>query len=225
MAQVQGQLRDPVEAKTKLQTEKSAVQEMKEAFSIDHLTFEDFKPLGEKTAASTHPFDGYPAKMVKVAEVQGKAVMMPAYSIVALNPKEYVHQDPSGKSVSIINMLTKREEIKTIATHHNRIVVDYEQGGRNIDVVFDRDILLSEGRVMRNCAFVISHSARAQLLFKLTDKGDRIQVDRRYVLLDVDQASRLRRVYEMIVNPKIRKERLSRAISGESEEDLANIPE
>lgn len=225
MAQVQGQLRDPVEAKAKVQAEKSAVQEMKEAFSIDNISLDDFKPLAERTALSTHPFDGYPSRMIKVADVKGQAIMMPAYSIVALNPKEYVHQDPSGKNLSIVNTVTKKEEIKTIQTFHNRIVVDYEQGGRNIDVVFDREIILGDGKVMKNCAFVISHSARSQLLFKLTQKGDKIQVDRRYVLLDVEQASRLRRVYEMIVNPKIRKERLSKAIAGESEEDIANIPE
>ena len=225
MAQVQTQLKDPVEAKVKAREEKTAVQEMKEAFSIDNLSTDDFRPLGERTAVSPHPFDGYPAVMVKVAEVAGKEIKVPRYSIVALNPKEYVHQDPSGRAVSIWDMKTNKEKIVTIPTYHNRILVDYEAGGINRDVVFDREIVFPNGQVMKNCAFVESHSMRAQLLFKLTQKGDRIQVDRRYVLLDVDQASRLRRVFEMIVNPRIRKERLSKAIAGESEEDISNIPE
>jgi len=225
MVQQQGQLKDPVEFKAKAKIEKDAIEEMKEAFSIDHISMDDFKPLAERVAQSAHPFDGYPTVMVKVAEYQGKDVLMPKYSIVAMNPKEYVHQDPSGKNVSIWNQKTNKEEIVTLSTYHNRLVVDYEMGGINIDVVFDRDIALGDGKVMKNCAFVKSHTARAQLMFKLDHKGERIMVDRRYVLLDVDQASRLRRVFEMIVNPKIRKERLSKAISGESDEDIANIPE
>jgi hypothetical protein len=221
-------LKDPVEKKTGEIQGKKTEEEMK-TFDISNLKSEDFQPLQQRAAASPHPFDGYPKKMVKVAETRSRGpkgardVMMPAYAIIALNPKEVVFQDPSGNNVTIRNKKTGKEKIVNINSVHNRCVVDYEAGGVNTDICFDRTIKLAEGQEMTRCAFVPSHSARAQIMFKLDRSGDKIQVDRRYLLLDVKQAPRLRKVFEMIVNPKIRNERLARAISGESDEDLDAI--
>jgi len=127
--------------------------------------------------------------------------------------------------LSITDQKTGKEKIVNINSVHNRCVVDYENGGINIDVCFDRVIELGDGKKLERVAFVKSHSARAQIMFKLDRNGDKIQVDNRYLLLDTDQSSRLRRVFEMIVNPKIKKERLARAISGESDEDIDSIPD
>jgi hypothetical protein len=104
--------------------------------------------------------------------------------------------------------------------------VDYENGGVNTDICFDRTIDLGEGQKLERCAFVLSHSARAQIMFVLDPKsGSKIQVDTRYLLLDTKQAARLRRVFEMIVNPKIKNERLAAAISNESDEAIDDLAE
>lgn len=220
-------LKDPVAQKTQQIQEKKDDEELK-TFDISNLKLDDFKPLETRAASTPHPFEGYPKKMVKVGTFglkKSKDLMMPAYAVVALNPKEVVPKDPSGRAQSIRDARTGRERIVDIYAPHNRCVVDYDNGGINVDVCFDREIELDGGHKLERCAFVESHSARAQIMFTLDRTGDRIQVDRRYLLLDTDQSSRLRRVFEIIVNPKIKKERLAKAISGESDEDLDSIPE
>ena len=218
------QLKDPVDKRTKDIQENKAEEEMR-SFDISKLSLEDFKPLTQRDARSPHPFDGYPAKMVKVGEYldpkdrrKTRDLMMPRYAVVALNPKEVVFQDPSGKNQSVRDGKTNDEKIVNIYAPHNRCVVDYENGGYNTDICFDRSITLSDGRVIDRVAFIPSHSARAQIMYKLDRTGERIQIDSRYLLLDVEQSSRLRRVFEMIVNPKIKNEHLARWVSGESED-------
>jgi hypothetical protein len=221
-------LKDPVEKKSGEIQAKQTDDDMR-TFDISGLRLEDFQALQQRAAASPHPFDGYPSQMVKVGKMKARGpkgaqdVMMPAYAIVALNPKEIVFQDPSGRGVSVRQKKTGKEKIVNIGSIHNRCVVDYEAGGVNTDVCFDRTIELAEGQTLERCAFIKSHSARAQIMFRLDRTGEKIQIDNRYLLLDVKQASRLRKVFEMIVNPKIKKERLARAISGESDDDLDAI--
>jgi len=220
-------LKDPVEKKAEEIQGKKTDSEMK-TFDISNLRLEDFQPLQQRAASTPHPFDGYPSSAVRVATVKArgpkaaKDVMMPAYAVVALNPKEMVPEDPSGRGQSI-HTKTGSERIVNIFAPHNRCVVDYENGGVNTDVCFDRTIELGDGKKLARCAFIKSHSARAQIMFKLDRTGEKVQVDNRYLLLDTKQASRLRRVFEMIVNPKIKNERLARAISGESDEDLDSL--
>lgn len=222
-----GTLKDPVAKKASEIQEKQDTEELK-TFDISNLKLEDFQPLHQRASSAPHPFDGYPGNMVKVGESQKgpnpksrKDVMMPAFAVVALNPKEAVFEDPSGARQSI--MEAGRERMVNIYAPHNRCVVDYEGGGVNTDICFDRTIELEDGKSLARCAFIKSHSARAQVMFKLDIKGERIQIDNRYLLLDVGQASRLRRVFEMIVNPKIKNERLARAISGESDEEIDDL--
>lgn len=222
-----GTLKDPVAKKAGEIQEKQDSEEMK-TFDISNLSIEDFKPLQPRMSSAPHPFDGYPNNMVKVGEVQNgpnpkarKDIMVPSYAVVALNPKEAVFEDPSGNGQSV--MKNGKEVRVNIYAPHNRCVVDYEAGGVNVDICFDRTIELEEGKSLARCAFIKSHSARCQVMFKLDIKGERIQIDNRYLLLDTGQASRLRRVFEMIINPKIKNERLARAISGESEEDIDDL--
>jgi hypothetical protein len=224
-------LKDPVEKKAGEIQAKQDADELK-TFDISNLKLEDFQPLQQRAASTPHPFDGYPKNMVKVGECKNgrgpKAgladLMMPSYAVVALNPKERVVEDPSGRRQSV-RMKGGNERIVDIFAPHNRCVVDYEDGGVNTDICFDRTIDLGEGQKLERCAFVKSHSARAQIMFALDIKGDKIQVDTRYLLLDTKQAARLRRVFEMIVNPKIKNERLSAAISNESDEELDDLAE
>lgn len=216
--------RDPVEKSEKQREEKNLIDEAKK-FDIANISLEDFRPIAESAARAPHPFDGYPERLIKVGDTKKGPLMVPAYSIVALNPKEYVFQDPSGNKVSVTDQKTKREKIVTLKTHHNVMFPDYENGGQNTKIVFDRTLPLANGQVLESVAFVFSHSLRAQLLFKLDQKGERIQADRRYVLYDIKQTARLRRIFEMIVNPKIANNRLAKWVSGESEEEPTEIQE
>ena len=217
-------LKDPVAKAVESKQAQEAEEGVKD---INSLTESDFTPIPVAAARSSHPFDGYPVKpKVKMGNMGTPGGFeVSATFVIALNPKEYVHQDPSGNSVTAVDTKTKQEKIVNYNTFHNRRIRDYERGGISTDVVFDHTVPLSGGRVMEHCAFVPNASVRAQLMFYYDVKMSRIAPDRRYVILDRDQTARLRRFYEMIINPKIKVERLARAISGESEETLEEIPE
>lgn len=218
-------LKDPADEGKAEREAKKAEKEMR-AFDIENLTLEDFKQLEEKAARTPGPFDGYPLKeKIKIGETEVSRTF-----VVALSPRVFVQQDPSGHGQTIVTDVRddqgdkagKVEKIVNLDTFHSRLIVDYEQGQQNTDVVFDREVRLKNG--VLNVAVVPSHSVRAQLMFQLHRKGG-IRVDTRYVLLDPDQSSRLRRMFEIIINPKLKIERVARSVSGESEEPLEEIPE
>lgn len=214
-------LKDPAE-KVAGKKEEEQTQDDMSLVDVSSLTFEDFQPAPATVARTPHPFEGYPYKKVMV---DGKE--MNATFIIALNPKEVVPQDPSGKGISITEQKgkMKREVKRDIRSSHSRITRDYEEGGVNRSWVFDREFPLKDGQVFPNCCFIPSHSSRAQIMFKLEKRESRILLDRRYVLPDPKQLNRLRRIFEMIVNPQLRAERLAKGITGESEESLDDMPE
>lgn len=214
-------LKDPAE-KVSGKKEEQQTQDDMSSVDISELTFEDFQAAPAIVARTPHPFEGYPYKKVMI---DGREVN--ATFIIALNPKEIVPQDPSGKGISITTGQGKaKREVKVdIKSSHSRLVIDYEEGGVNRACTFQGEYPLKDGRVFPNCAYVPSHSCRAQIMFKLDPREGRIMLDRRYVLPDPKQLNRLRRIFEMIVNPQLRAERLAKGITGESEESLDDMPE
>jgi hypothetical protein len=207
---------DPV-ADYQEQQEQDEQAEQVKALSIEALSLDDFQPVPITAARQPHPFEGYPQKKMKIGthKVKGKEtdLIVSATHIVALNPKQYVHQDPSGKGVTIVS--GGKEKIVDLATFHNRIVRD--QNGRNIDVSFGIDIMLSNGRMMTRCAYCPDHTARAQIIFKVNRKTGKIEVDDRYVLADLEQVGRLRRLFEMFFFQQTQSERLAQKFDAEPE--------
>jgi len=217
----EAKLKDPAENESDKKEEQQTQDDMS-SVDISSLTFEDFQAAPATVARTPHPFEGYPYKKVMV---DGREVN--ATFIVALNPKEIVPQDPSGKGISVVTGQGKaKREVKVdIKSAHSRLVVDYEEGGVNRACTFEGEYLLKDGQMFPNCAFIPSHSCRAQIMFKLDKREGRILLDRRYVLPDPKQLNRLRRIFEMIVNPQLRAERLAKGITGESDESLDDMPE
>lgn len=210
---------DPVETEEKTAEEN---KELEHVFDISNLKISDFKSVQLKDARSRHPFDGYPEKKVQIGTYKEnpnnpKSKDLPLIINLThiLVYKEEVKQDKSGERVSlgfpemrnnegkIIRPNTQKEG--TIITAHNRRAKDYESGGIDFDAVFDRTINLADGLIHRAC-FIPSPSVRAQIVFKYNSKTERIEHDSRYLMADPDQVSRLRRVFEMIINPRIRLE-------------------
>ena len=187
------------------------------ALSIDALTLDDFKPVPVTAARQPHPFEGYPQKRIKIGTYKkgGRDVdfIVNATHIVALNPKEYVHQDPSGKGVTIQH--EGQEKVVDYVTSHSRIVRN--DAGRNEIVVFDREITLGGGATLTRCAICPDHTARAQIVFKVDRKTGKIDVDRRYVLADIDQVGRLRRLFEMFNYQQTQSERMAQRFDAEPE--------
>ena len=214
----QGKLKDPADEVVREKEERRLEDEGK-VFDVTNLSFEDFKPIPPETARSSHPFEGYPLGP-KIAIGEG---MISSTFIVGLNPKVYVHQDPSGKGISIPTKVGKAkvERITDIATFHSRFVRDYEAGDVNKEFVFDRTVKLKDGSV--NCSVVDSHTARAQKCFKIEPKSGKVMVDDRYLLLDSKQRNLLRRTFNMIHMPIARIERLSKVITGESDEAMEEM--
>ena len=104
------------------------------------------------------------------------------------------------------------------------MIEDRDIGKQNVDVVFDRKLELKGGGTMR-VAIVKSNSVRAQVCFSLNQKSGKPQVDQTYLLLDSDQKHRLRDLFQLIHNPAADKERLSAAISDESDEPVETVPD
>jgi len=188
---------------------------------IRSFSMKDFKQLSQDTARTPAPFDGYPLnEKVHIGEV-----LTPTTYVVGLNPQMFVPQDPSGKAVTITvdkrDGQAPKDKVVTLKSYHSRVLRDYDNGGENTDIVFDRTLELEDGGKI-TVAIVESHSLRAQLLFKLKRQGG-VQVDTNYVLLDPNQSSRLRKLFGIIINPHLKVERVASSISGESEDSLDDV--
>ena len=160
-------------------------EKVKDVMDVNGLTIKDLKPISERAATRHHPFEGYPKKKENIFNVG----MVSMTDMVALDPTMEVFQDPSNKNVAIGNKVVDLENF------HSRFIVDYDNGGINTEVVFDRKLRLSDGTVVR-AAYVPSDSVRAQIVFKITPTG-KIKPDTRYRLFDTDQEKRLRQCFDM----------------------------
>lgn len=166
----------------------------------------DFQPIPAGAARVSRPFDGYPMKKVKIGEAETYA----AY-VVALNPTVAVRQDPANGRVK-----QKDGTFEQVRNYHSRFIRDFETGDNN-EVVFDR--VVNIGGRDYFCAIVPSHNVRAQLCYRYNNDRRRVEVDSGYLFLDTAQDQRLKRVFEQLINPKLRLEREASFISGESDED------
>jgi hypothetical protein len=197
--------------------EQQGLEREVQAMNIEGLNLDDFQPVPVTAARQPHPFEGYPQQKIQIGtwKVNGKEapLMISKTHIIALSPKEYVHQDPSGKNVSLV--VGGKETFVDYKTFHNRIVRD--QNGKNITVIFDRDIILASGKTMARVAICPDHTARAQIIFGVDKKTGKVTVDRRYVLADVDQVGRLRRLFEMYHYQQTQSERLAQKFDAEQE--------
>ena len=209
---------DPVDTGKKEEEQ----QEDESALSIDSLTLDDFQPMPQSASRKPHPFEGYPQRKIKIGSYREKNkdvdLMVSATHILALNPKEYVFQDPSGLNQTVGK--PGQEKVVDIRTTHSRTVRD--ERGQNTVVVFDRPIKLGDGRVLERCAICPDHTARAQICFTVNKKTGNIEVDRRYLLADPGQTSRLRRLFEMFNYQQTQSERLSQRFDAEAESTAAN---
>jgi hypothetical protein len=188
---------DPVGEDQAQDGQQSKVNEV-QTMSIEGLSLDDFQPIPVTAARQPHPFEGYPQKKIQIGTYQEKGKKEPTplivskTALIALNPKEYVHQDPSGKGRSQI--VNGQETFVDFKTLHNRIVRD--QNGNNIEVLFSREINLGDGKKITRCAYCPDHTARAQIVYMIDKKTGKTVVDRRYVLADGEQAGRLLRVFQ-----------------------------
>lgn len=211
-------MKDPVE-KTGEANKAAKDEELMKVFDISNLKISDFKAAMTRDARIKHPFDGYPEKKVQIGTYPdpktGKVVPLIANLTHLVLYRNQVKQDPSGNKVSlgfpelrdkdgkVIRPNTERTG--SIRTSHNRVVRDYESGSVDVDVVFDRIVHLSDGE-LDQVAIVPSPSCRAQLAFRYDSKAERIVADERYLFADNEQMPRLNRIFQMIINPRIRLE-------------------
>jgi len=103
-----------------------------------------------------------------------------------------------------------------IETTHNRMVPDYESGGKNTDVVFDRELKTDDGHTLK-IAVVKSHSVRAQLIFEMNPNSGKVAVRKMYKLLDGEQVGRLRKLFTILKSKDLKNIKDSRWISGEED--------
>ena len=214
-------LRDPVEGSLEEQATEAAFTET-EALSIEQLTPGAVKP---SAARATDPFENYPFKWIPLVDKNGKPPVDRAGKPALVNGKapqvcvsyivlhnhlaDPVVQDPSNRG--------KR------TNHHSRAIRD-EIERINVDMVFDRPFKTAKGVFFG--AIVPQHNLRAQLIFNYNTKSaePRVEVDKRYLLLDTDQVGRLRTLFYQIINPRIRQEKQASFITGETNMDPGEVP-
>jgi len=212
---------DPVEGSAEEKMADAAFADA-EALSIDQFTPEAVKP---SAARAVDPFLNYPFKWVPLVGKDGKPPVNRDGTTALVNGKppqvcisyivlhnhlaDNVVQDPSNRG--------KR------TNYHSRGIRD-EVERINIDIVFDRPFKTAKGVFYG--AIVPQHNLRAQLIFNYNTKSaePRVEVDKRYLLLDGDQVGRLRQLFYQIINPRIRQEKQASFITGETNTDPGEVP-
>lgn len=203
-------LQDPADA-GKERREEAEAKKGEGQVSFDRLKLSDFKAVPKRAARTPHPFEGYPEKKMKIGTYKEgkkeKDLIINATHLVALVPGAHnAPQDHSNEETGIKNS--------------QNVVVSYT--GRSMNIVFDREMELEDGQVV-SYALIPDPLYRSQVVFGWDPKTEQIVVHDQYLLLDEGQFSRLRQVFQMVLNPKLKVERVSKAISGESAESLDEL--
>lgn len=163
--------------------------------TLENYTLTAVKP---EAAKLKRPFDGYPFKKVQI----GSNKIISTF-IVAIDPDVIkTRQDPSNR--------------KKVKNYHAPMIRDYEEQD-NMLVSFDKEITIGGKTYFYDV--VPSHNVRAQLVFKYNNKTKRIDVIPGVLLMDDGQVSRLKQLYDQLINPKLKMEREASFIAGESKED------
>ena len=213
-------LQDPVDEGKDKAEEDSFEEEMKAA-DPERLDLDEIGSLSEAVVATPHPFASYPiGRKVKV----GKMMVSKTHIVILKDPGS-VFQDPSGRGVAhnviakdkagndirpvnaddrfLAPKIAKRTKVN-LKTSHSRVTRNYDDGsGQHMDWVFDQTVMVGDREMV--CCVVPPHSARAQIFIRL-DKG-KIQVDKRYMLADIKQGNKLRRVFKNIYYQQLAGER------------------
>ena len=214
-------LTDPADKGKQKRESKDVTAKFRE-LDVNNLDPAAMKPFDRKTTRIPSPFEGYPEKRITVGTYktetgEEKPLILNATHMVGLNPAYNPPQDISGENVLIGDPL-KGAHIGTIETTHNRVTT---YGRDSFNAVFDREIEIKG--VVYKYAIIPEAVHRAQVMFVYNSRTNRIDVDERYLPFDRDQASRLRQVFQMILNPKLKAERIAGAIAGESPESLDDL--
>lgn len=156
--------------------------------------------IQERRSSAPHPFDGYQlGRKIKV----GKVNISSTY-IVMVKPSEEPPPDRSNDGITIYvsgeaggggSPEQGKAKTVTLPTSHSRVAPNRE--GTNESVVFDREIELRDG-VKYHCAVIPSHAVRAQICFYWDHDRNRVRTDKRYLLADLNQQTRLRRMFEAV---------------------------
>jgi hypothetical protein len=231
-------LKDPVDANLE---EEDSDDDLEKTMDISNLKLSDFKSAMLTEAQTSHPFNGYPDRDVRIGVIkkgkEEREIFCKLSHIVIY--KGEVINDPSSRGVTIgfpelrdnqgklIRPGTDR--IGNVVSSFNKRVKNFEDGGRDIDCVFDRELQIAEG-VVKTACIVPSPSARAQIIFRYDSMQNRIKANKEFFLADPRQLKLLRILFvNYIVRPKQNQEqavmKFEAANEGLSTVDLSGIPE
>jgi hypothetical protein len=211
------QLSDPVEEAGKLIP---AVEEEAEFDSLDVSNIK-VEVLPESAAKAIHPFDGYPVQKIKIdMEERGKKTGKMGFVkkefrltdwVLHNHLSDPIHQDPSNKNRK---------------TYHSRSVMDILGGNSvpNVIIQFSTPIKTASGVFFG--ALVPDPYIRSQIIFTLTKgkNAGRIVVDKRYMLLDPKQDTRLKKCFMNLMRPQQEMEKTADALmAGEQPEVMKEV--
>lgn len=214
-------LKDPVEGSgedtLKEELDAMGVEDAAEGFSF--LKPDEIGTIKENRVRAPHPFDGYRlGRKITVGDAQISSTF-----VIVLNQGQEPPTDKSNLGVTVYvggdgsghPRGGGKRKVVDLTTAHTRVVTD-RSGSVNETVVFDRDIILSDGQVLK-CAIVKSHAARAQIMFDFDQKRNRIMPNKTYSMADKRQADRLYQMFRAIHYQRTRAEQSAKAFDAAEE--------
>ena len=175
--------------------------------------------LPESAARALKPFDGYPVKKIKIPVAKynakdqrvkgkdGKVVIEPklfnlTHWVLHNHLSDPIHQDPSNRKNK---------------TYHSRSILNLLQGNTAPNEVIQFSTPVETASGMFYGALVPDPYIRAQLIFNREQRSGRIIVDKRYMLLDMDQKNKLKLCFIQLIQPQLDMEKAADAITAGDE--------
>jgi len=217
-------LQDPVEGKGSDETLKEELSTLDPDAQTEDFMFlkpEEIGSIRDRQSASPHPFDNYRlGRKILVGET-----MVSSTFVVLLNPTSEPTVDKSNLNQTIYaggdnTPKTGKPKVVNFETSHTRVVTD-RTGTVNESVVFDREIVIGDGRKFK-CAIVKSHAARSQICFAFDGKRNKVVTDKRYSLADVGQAQALYKMFSAVHYQRTNSERAAKEFDVAQESTAAD---
>jgi hypothetical protein len=154
--------------------------------------------------------------MPDIVDADGNPKPVRMTDVVFLNPSFEPVKDPSNESyvAGFDRPDHKGRERKSfeapVRQGLNVMLRDFDNGGRNVDVVFDREAV--KDGLVHSYAVVPSAAIRCQLAFQMRKDHDGTTagfvVDRRFIFADRKQQNRLREYFlRLIYKPNVKTDR------------------
>jgi hypothetical protein len=236
---VNKKLTDPVDAAPEIMPEAEDVSDGKHQakldFALQGLGENEVVAVPARAARTPHPFQNYPLGMdVEVYDhkrrLKPSQISRTHLIVLRVNDTvrdisnesithEFFSKDKQGRDIQLVDQdgrfrhpQVEKQVTMSLETFHNRTTV-HPATKEHQKWIFDR--LVKVGSRWLWCCVIPSHSARAQIVYRLNRDTKKPEVDPRYLLADQDQIDRLALMFRRVHYQQTRHERLAQSFDRE----------